>query len=207
MRWPTAGSTTRSGAASPATRSTPSGSSPTSRRCSTTTRSSLARTCMGGRSLATSAGGGFARRRSTGRCAKCAGRREGSTRRPPRYAEARQVLYERRRQRVWPGLDDKRVCSWNALMVAALADAGAVLGREDYLEAARACAEHVWTRMRDDRGRLRRTWKEGGARLDAYLEDHAYLLDALLTLYEATFEARWFDAARESAELRIDRSA
>jgi len=127
--------------------------------------------------------------------------------RPPRYAEARQVLYERRRQRVWPGLDDKRVCSWNALMIAALADAGAVLGREDYLEAARACAEHVWTRMRDDRGRLRRTWKEGGARLDAYLEDHAYLLDALLTLYEATFEVRWFDAARETAEMTIDRFA
>jgi uncharacterized protein len=125
--------------------------------------------------------------------------------RPPRYEEARQVLYERRRRRVWPGLDDKRICSWNALMIAALADAGAVLGREDYLEAARACAVHVWTRMRDDRGRLRRTWKEGQARLDAYLEDHAYLLDALLTLYEATFEVRWFDAARETAETMIDR--
>src|SRR5919198_1151069 len=125
--------------------------------------------------------------------------------RPPRYEEARQVLYERRSRRVWPGLDDKRICSWNALMIAALADAGAVLGREDYLEAARACAEHVWERMRDDRGRLRRTWKEGQARLDAYLEDHAYLLDALLTLYEATFEVRWFDAARETAETMIDR--
>jgi uncharacterized protein YyaL (SSP411 family) len=125
--------------------------------------------------------------------------------RPPRYEEARQVLYERRSRRVWPGLDDKRICSWNALMIAALADAGAVLGREDYLEAARACAAHVWTRMRDDRGRLRRTWKEGQARLDAYLEDHAYLLDALLTLYEATFEVRWFDAARETAETMIDR--
>jgi uncharacterized protein len=125
--------------------------------------------------------------------------------RPPRYEEARRVLYERRSRRVWPGLDDKRICSWNALMIAALADAGAVLGREDYLEAARACAAHVWTRMRDDRGRLRRTWKEGQARLDAYLEDHAYLLDALLTLYEATFEVRWFDAARETAETMIDR--
>src|SRR5436190_18673471 len=61
--------------------------------------------------------------------------------------------------------------------------------------------------MRDARGRLRRTWKEGGARLDAYLEDHAYLLDALLTLYEATFEVRWFDAARETAEMTIDRFA
>ena len=73
-------------------------------------------------------------------------------------------------------------------MIAALADAGAVLGRDDYLDAARARAEFVWTRMRDADGRLLRTWKDGEARLNAYLEDHAFLVEALLTLYEATFE-------------------
>jgi uncharacterized protein YyaL (SSP411 family) len=57
--------------------------------------------------------------------------------------------------------------------------------------------------MRID-GRLRRTWKDGKARLNAYLEDHAYLADAFLTLYEATFDARWFDRARETADLMID---
>ena len=127
--------------------------------------------------------------------------------RPARYDDARRVLYEQRSRRVWPGLDDKRICSWNALMVGALADAGAVLGRDDYLEAASRCAEHIWTRMRDERGRLRRTWKDGRSSLDAYLEDHAYLADALLTLYEATFEVRWFDAARETADAMIERFA
>jgi uncharacterized protein YyaL (SSP411 family) len=126
---------------------------------------------------------------------------------PARIEEARAALYEHRAQRVWPGLDDKRVLSWNALMIAALAEAGAVLGRDDYLGAAAACAEFVWTRMRDEDERLLRTWKDGEARLPAYLEDHAYLVDALLTLYESTFDVRWFDAARETADRMIARFA
>ena len=89
-------------------------------------------------------------------------------------------------------------------MIAALAEAGAVLGRDDHLDAARRCAEFVWTQMRSDDGRLRRSWKDGEARLGAYLEDYAYLVEALLTLYEATFEVRWFDAARQTADLMIE---
>ena len=123
---------------------------------------------------------------------------------PERIGEARAALLERRAERVRPGLDDKRLCSWNALMVAALAEAGAVVDREDYLEAARECAEFVWTQMRDADGRLLRTWKDGRAHLSAYLEDYAYLTGALLTLYEASFDARWFDAARETADRMID---
>jgi uncharacterized protein YyaL (SSP411 family) len=124
---------------------------------------------------------------------------------PARLAEARKALYEARAKRVWPGLDDKRIASWNALMIGALAEAGAVLGRDDFLAAARECAEFVWTRMRDERGRLLRTFKDGEARLNAYLEDQAYLVEALLTLYESTFEQRWFDAARETADAMIAR--
>jgi uncharacterized protein YyaL (SSP411 family) len=124
--------------------------------------------------------------------------------RPERLDEARQELRERRAERVWPSLDDKRLCSWNALMIAALAEAGAVLGRDDHVDAARRCAEFVWTQMRSGDGRLRRSWKDGEARLGAYLEDYAYLLEGLLTLYEATFEVRWFDAARQTADLMIE---
>jgi uncharacterized protein YyaL (SSP411 family) len=121
-----------------------------------------------------------------------------------RLDEAREALRERRAERVWPSLDDKRLASWNALMIAALADAGAALGREDHLDAARRCAEFVWTQMRSGDGRLHRSWKDGEARLGAYLEDYAYLVEALLTLYEASFEVRWFDAARETADLMIE---
>jgi uncharacterized protein YyaL (SSP411 family) len=58
-----------------------------------------------------------------------------------------------------------------------------------------------------DAGRLLRTWKDGRGRLNAYLEDHAYLVEALLTLYEATFDPRWFRAARETADTMIERFA
>ncbi|CAN5594965.1 thioredoxin domain-containing protein [soil metagenome] len=126
---------------------------------------------------------------------------------PPRLAEARRILLAAREQRVRPGLDDKRLCSWNALMISALADAGAALGRADYIDAAAGAARFVLDEMRDDQGHLLRTWKDGEGRLNAYLEDHAFLLEALLRLYEATFEVRWFEAARETADAMISRFA
>jgi len=123
---------------------------------------------------------------------------------PEGLAEMRRALFEARAERVRPGLDDKRLASWNALTIAALAEAGAVLERPDYLGAARTCAEFVWTQMRGD-GHLLRTYKDGEARLNAYLEDHAFLLEALLALYEATFEALWFERAHELAETMLSR--
>jgi uncharacterized protein YyaL (SSP411 family) len=124
---------------------------------------------------------------------------------PEGLAEMRKALFEARAQRVWPGLDDKRLTSWNALAIAALADAGAVLCREDYLDAARTCAEFVLDQLRDAELRLLRTYKDGRAHLNAYLEDHAFLLEALLALYESTFEKRWFVEAQALAETMIER--
>jgi len=124
---------------------------------------------------------------------------------PEGLAKARRALFEARTQRVHPGLDDKRLTSWNALAIAALADAGAVLDREDYLDAARTCAEFVLRDLRDADGRLLRTYKDGRAHLNAYLEDHAFLLEALLILYESSFEERWFAEAQALAETMVER--
>jgi uncharacterized protein YyaL (SSP411 family) len=124
---------------------------------------------------------------------------------PDGLEEARRELYEVRAQRVRPGLDDKRLTSWNALAIAALAEAGAVLGREDYLAAARACASFVLDALHDEEGRLLRSFKDGEGRLNAYLEDHAFLLEALLTLYEASFEQHWFERAQALADVTIAR--
>jgi len=125
---------------------------------------------------------------------------------PPGLDAARAALLAARAERVPPGLDDKRLASWNALAIAALAEAGAVLGRDDYLDAAAACAEFVLGTMRDpDTGHLLRTYKDGRAHLNAYLEDHAFMVEALLVLYEAGFDPRWFAAARELAETTIER--
>ncbi len=130
-----------------------------------------------------------------------------SAKQPAELADARTALYAWRDRRVRPGLDDKRLLSWNALMIAALADAGAALDRQDYIDAAAGGARFVLECMRDADGRLLRTWKDGEAKLNAYLEDHAYLVEALLRLYEATLEVRWFDAARETADAMIARFA
>ncbi len=126
---------------------------------------------------------------------------------PPRLQEIRGRLLEIRSRRVRPGLDDKRLTSWNALMIAALADAGATLDRVDYVDAARACAEFLLSALRDGSGRLLRTWKQGRGRIDAYLEDHAFLLDALIVLYEATFEPRWYQEAVRLATTMAERFA
>ncbi len=134
--------------------------------------------------------------------------REGAwAERPPRFEQAREALLAAREQRVRPGLDDKRLTSWNALMIAALAESGAALGRDDYIEAADRCADFLLTTMRDERGRLLRTYNRDSARLNAYLEDHAYLLEALIALYQATFDPARIEAASELAATMIDRFA
>jgi uncharacterized protein YyaL (SSP411 family) len=113
-------------------------------------------------------------------------------------------LLAAREQRVRPGLDDKRLTAWNALMIAALADAGAVLGREDLLDAARDAAAFVLDVLRDEDGRLLRTFNAGVAKLPAYLEDHAFLLEALIGLHEATFEPRWLHEATALADTLLE---
>jgi uncharacterized protein len=125
---------------------------------------------------------------------------------PAEREQIRAVLLDARARRARPALDDKRLSAWNALMIAALADAGAVLGEPRYLDAAILAAEFVWEQMRHD-GRLLRTYNHGAARLPAYLEDHAFLLEALLTLYEASFEERFFVWARALADEILARFA
>jgi uncharacterized protein YyaL (SSP411 family) len=124
---------------------------------------------------------------------------------PAARDEIRRRLLAARERRVRPGLDDKRLTAWNALAIAALADAGAGLDRPDYVEAAAACADFVLRDLRDAEGRLLRTYKDGRGRLNAYLEDHAFTLEALLVLYEATFDPRWFGEARAVADTILAR--
>ena len=125
---------------------------------------------------------------------------------PEQLSEIKARLLEARSKRVWPGLDDKRLTAWNALMISALADAGAALGEPRYRDAAVAAAEFILRDLRAD-GRLLRTYNQGRAHLNAYLEDHAFLLEALLTLYEATFDPRWFTEARALADTILERFA
>jgi uncharacterized protein YyaL (SSP411 family) len=118
-------------------------------------------------------------------------------------AAARSILYTRRQERVHPGLDDKVLAGWNGLALAAFAEAGRSLGRADYTAAAVKNAEFLTTRMIDGSGRLLRSWKDGRAKIKAYLEDYALVGIGLLTVYEATFERRWLDESRRLAEAAL----
>ncbi|MGH7268361.1 MAG: thioredoxin domain-containing protein [Candidatus Rokuibacteriota bacterium] len=115
---------------------------------------------------------------------------------------ARRRLFEARERRVKPGRDEKVLAGWNGMMLRAFAEASFVLGRPDYRAAAERNAAFL-TRALRPAGRLLRTWKDGQAKLLGYLEDHAMVADGLVALYEATFERRWLDAAREVADAMV----
>ncbi len=111
-----------------------------------------------------------------------------------RLAGMRARLKEVRAEREAPFRDEKILASWNGLAVRAFAEAGAALGRDDYLDAARRAAdlllEHLWSE-----GRLLRVLKDGEARIDGFLEDYAAMGNALLTLHETTLEPRWLEVS------------
>ncbi len=108
-------------------------------------------------------------------------------------------LYAARTGRIPPGLDDKILTSWNGLMLASLAEAARVLKRPDYLDPARRAGDFLLDQMMQAEDRLYRSHKDGRSKLNAYLEDYANLIDAMLELYQSTFEERWFVAARRLA--------
>ena len=116
----------------------------------------------------------------------------------------RAILLDVRERRIHPLLDDKVLTSWNGLMLRSFAEAGAALGRPDYLDAARRNADFLLATMRDDNRRLLRTWRNGEAKLNGYLEDYACLADGLISLHEATLEPRWLQDAVDLADGMVD---
>ncbi|HSL55558.1 MAG TPA: thioredoxin domain-containing protein [Pyrinomonadaceae bacterium] len=117
--------------------------------------------------------------------------------------ESKRILFELREKRVKPDRDEKILTAWNGLMMASFAEAGIVLDRPDYTEAARRNAEFVLSTLSEN-GSLLRTWKDGRAKFNAYLEDYAFLAEGLLTLFETTGEARWLKEALALADRMIE---
>ncbi|MBW2459662.1 MAG: thioredoxin domain-containing protein, partial [Deltaproteobacteria bacterium] len=119
-------------------------------------------------------------------------------------APARATLLQTRSERVPPLLDDKILTSWNGLMIGALADCSRILNEPRYLAAASAAADFLWRQLRRKDGGLWRTYREGKAHLDAYLEDYAWLCDAFVDLYEASADGCHLERARELARRLVD---
>jgi uncharacterized protein len=116
-----------------------------------------------------------------------------------RLVSIRQKLFAEREKRVRPGRDEKVLAAWNGLMLRAFAFAARVLDREDYRRIAEKNASFLLEKLKDN-GRLRRSYKDGRARFNGYLEDYACVADGLVALYEATFETRWLAEAVELAD-------
>ncbi len=123
---------------------------------------------------------------------------------------AREALLAARARRLQPARDDKALAGWNGLTIAALADAAVLLARDPgvpreaaaarYLALAERAADRLLAVLRGPDGRFLRSWKDGRARHAGTLEDQASMAEALLTLYEATADERWFVAARATAD-------
>ena len=127
--------------------------------------------------------------------------------RPSNVEQARQMLFEARARRPRPGLDNKVLTEWNALFLATLAEAGAAMGRQDWLQAAVTNAEFLLSELRTPEGRWHRSWQADGtphARHAALAADHANLIDAFTRLAEATGQARWITEACNVADVLLD---
>ncbi|MCS6929850.1 MAG: thioredoxin domain-containing protein [Saprospiraceae bacterium] len=112
----------------------------------------------------------------------------------------RQRLFEHRSERVRPGLDDKILLGWNALMVSAYAHAYFVLNREEYREAAVRNLHFLLNHFSDENGRLYHSWKDGKAQHAAVLEDYAFLIAALIDVWHLTFDPTYLRQAQHFTE-------
>ncbi len=116
-----------------------------------------------------------------------------------RLTSAREALLRKRAEREAPFRDEKVLTAWNGLTVRALAEAGATLGRDDLVDVASATADFLWRELRAD-GRLLHSWMEGEAKIHAFLDDHAALGNAYLSLHAATLDPVWLERAVWLAE-------
>jgi len=119
-------------------------------------------------------------------------------------AEIRRKLFEAREKRIKPGRDEKILAAWNGMMISAFAEGYRALHDPRYLEAAQRAVDFVMTRLWDGRA-LRRSYKDGVARFNAYLEDYAILVNAMLDTYQASLDAKYLAHARTLAEVILAR--
>ncbi len=117
---------------------------------------------------------------------------------------SKQALFDYRSTRIRPGLDDKILTSWNALMLIGLVDAYEALGKEEYLKLALNNANFLSNSMMKSDGRLDRNYKNGSSTINGFLSDYALLIYAFHHLYEATFDEEWLTKATTLLEYTLE---
>jgi len=119
-----------------------------------------------------------------------------------RLHNIRDALFEARKKRLPPATDDKILTDWNGLMVAALAKAGTVLNEPKYLETAMKTADFILDHMRED-GVLYHRYAKGERAVEGFLDDYAFFVYGLIELYDATFEAKYLQAAADLTKVMV----
>ncbi len=120
-----------------------------------------------------------------------------------RVEEAKKILLNARSKRVRPGLDDKILTQWNALMLKAYVDAYKVFDNEEYLNIALQNANFIMTKMMTENGSLNRNYKDGKSTINAFMDDYAFTIDAFIDLYQATFDEKWLKTAEYLTDYTI----
>lgn len=108
-----------------------------------------------------------------------------------RILQSNKILFNEREKRVKPGLDDKILTSWNALMIKGFIDAYNTFEEDKFLKAALNCAQFISSQMMDEDGRLYRNYKNGKRTINGYLDDYSFTIEVFLALYQATFDEQW----------------
>jgi uncharacterized protein len=117
--------------------------------------------------------------------------------------KGKETLFQAREKRQKPDRDEKIITAWNGLMITALAQGSSVLGDSSYLDTATRCAEFIWSKQWQS-GKLLRIYKDGQSKINGCLDDYAYLLEALVALYEAGLDSKWIERAKELANTVIE---
>ncbi len=117
-----------------------------------------------------------------------------------RLDESKRILFEERSKRVRPGLDDKILTSWNALMLMGYVDAYSAFGEKKFLDAALKNGDFILNKMMNEDGRLNRNFKNNKSTINAFLDDYSYTVEAFISLYEASFDEKWILNAKKLAD-------
>ncbi len=117
---------------------------------------------------------------------------------------AKQLLFDARTKRIYPGLDDKILTSWNALMLKGYVDAYRAFGQQKHLKAALKNGDFLSKNMLQSDGRLNRNYKDGKSVINAFLDDYALLAEAFIDLYEVTFDEQWLQKARKLMNYAVE---
>ncbi|MDQ3190739.1 MAG: thioredoxin domain-containing protein [Bacteroidota bacterium] len=118
--------------------------------------------------------------------------------------EIKTILFKARQKRIRPGLDDKSLTSWNALMLKGFTDAYKVFGEQEFLYSALKNARFISNTQKTNDGGLFHNYKEGKSTINGYLEDYAFTIEAFIGLYEATFDIQWLEKSKELMDYTIN---